>query len=60
MDEADKIKEHVKKTCQLIIKFCDGALMCTEHGKPLYEFASNMQSEMRRLESEVHNIVDYD
>ncbi len=54
-DEYYKLKEHVKKRCELIIKYCEGAQMCSDTHKPLYEFATSMICEMRRLSAETFN-----
>ena len=57
MKEHDKLKEHVKKRCEMISYYCDGAQMCSDIGKPLYEFATSLQIEINDLIAQVHNFA---
>lgn len=57
MEERNKLKEYVKKRCEVISVYCDGAKMCSAWEKPLHTFANNIQDEMRTLISEVHNFT---
>lgn len=55
--EYGQLKDHIKQRCNMIISLCDGACMCSDNGRPLYEFSNNIKAEMRRIISEVHNFA---
>jgi hypothetical protein len=56
----NKEKKFVLERIVNLSRYCDGAAMCSEMGKPLYNFSSEMDAELQMLHQRISENWDDD
>ena len=53
----DELKEHIHNRLKAMHKWCEGAKMCSERGRPLWEFADSLEYKLMDLADEVNDFA---